>query len=563
MRLIHHFPMRSALALCGVIAIAGVALVVAASARPSKSAVPATSASSATAAIVDSLDKLRSSLAGTTAVRVASSDYIDLDWQETGSITAYGFSYMGYDRLIGVGKDGSSLVPYLAKSWEQKPKLRPRTIVFHLRRDAKCQDGTPVTPLVVLNSFKRYIQVPKTTGNLLLGFFGKGPYHISANMKKWTFTWHTETPYASMIYGFSQVGIVCPAGLAALKSDPLALHKTQYGSGPYQMVSAAPADKVVWKKNPKWKWGPPGSNIAKMPDNVVFQYVPNQTTAANILLTGAADWGGVSGPDVDRLLTDKSLVHKTLTSYYSYDLLFNQHAGRITTDPKVRQAMMTAFDPKTFVQVAYKGRAAWAPSLVYPKLSCFNKNTYKLVPKPSVQAAQNILKSAGYTLNGNGLMQKNGKVLHVQLEVGPDNIGPGGEYLASQFKAVGIDIDLVSLTGSLFGPRYLSENWDAVVAPNVQYAPIQSVGVRNVSGPPPPKGLNRGLVGGNNHDWEVAALYAQQSTACDWLNKWQELIWKQWNLYPMGFPVSFTFGGKKWTVPINGGFSEPEWITKA
>jgi peptide/nickel transport system substrate-binding protein len=551
------FSARRCLASVGIIVLAGIAMFAASGAQ---SAAPD---ASNTASIVSSLDKLKASLAGTTAVRVASSDYIDLDWQETGSITAYAFAYMGYDRLVGVGKDGSSIVPYLATSWTQTPKLRPRTIVFHLRRDAKCQDGTPVTPLVVLNSFKRYIQVPKTTGNLLLGFFGKGAYHISANMKKWTFTWHTETPYASMLNGFSQVGIICPAALTALKADPRALHTTQLGSGPYIMQSAAPADKVVWKKNPAWKWGPPGSDIKKMPDNIIFQYVPNATTAANILLTGAADWGGVSGPDVDRLLATPSLVHKKLISYYSYDLLFNQHAGRITQDEKVRQAMMTAFDPKTFIKVAYSGRANWAPSLVYPTLECFDKKTYSLMPKFSVTAAQNILKSDGYALNSNGLMAKNGKVLHVQLEVGPDNIGPGGEYLAGQFKAAGIDIDLVSLSGSLYGPRYLSENWDAVVAANVQYAPIPSVGVRNVSGPPPPKGLNRGLIGGGNQEWERAALYAQQSTACDWLNKWQELIWTQHNLYPMGFPVSYDFGGHTWNIPVNGGFSEPEWITKA
>jgi peptide/nickel transport system substrate-binding protein len=555
--LIRRFSVRSCFALVGVIALAGIVMAVTAGAHPTRSAA---ADSSSAAAISANLNKLRASLAGTTAIRVASSDYITLDWQVTGSITSYGFSYLAYDRLVAFAPDGKTVVPNLAKSWTQTPKSRPRTITFTLRRDAKCSDGTPVTPLVVLNSFKRYIQVPKTTGNLLLGFFGKGAYHISANMKKYTFTFHTETPYASMLYGFAQVGIVCPAGLAALKTDPHALEKQEYGSGAYTMVSAAPSDKVVWKKNPNWKWGPPGSNIKKMPDNLIYQYVPNATTAANILLTGAADFGSVSGPDVDRLLATPSLVNKKLPSYYSYDLLFNQHNGRITQDEKVREAMMTAFDPKTFVQIAYRGRAAYAPSLVYPTLSCFDKKTLTLTPKYSIAKARAILQSDGYTPNSSGMMVKNGKVLHVQLETGADNVGSGGEYLASQFKQAGIDIDLVNLSGNLYGPRYLSENWDAVVAANVQYAPIQSVGVRNVSGPPPPVGLNRGLIGGNNHDWEQAALFAQQSLDCKWLNKFQELALTQHNLAPMGFPVSYTFGGKKWSVPLNGGFAQPEWI---
>jgi peptide/nickel transport system substrate-binding protein len=558
-RLIRRFSVRSGIALAAAVALAGIAMAVAAGARTAQ---PTATQGSSAAAIADNLNNLRASLAGTTAVRVASSDYISLDWQVTGSITAYGYSYVGYDRLVAFGKDGKTVLPYIAKSWTQTPKTRPRTITFTLRRDAKCSDGTPITPLVVLNSFKRYIQVPKTTGNLLLGFFGKGPYHISANMKKWTFTWHTETPYASMIYGFAQVGIVCPAGLAAVKNDSHALEKMQYGSGPYKMVSAAPSDKVIWKKNPAWKWGPPGSDIKKMPDNLIYQYVPNATTAANILLTGAADWGGVSGPDVDRLLATPSLVKKKLTSYYSYDLLFNQHNGRITQDEKVREAMMTAFNPKSFVQVAFRGRAAYAPSLVYPTLPCFDKKTLTLTPKYSIAKARAILQSDGYSPNSNGLMAKNGKVLKVQLLAGSDTIGAGGEYLASQFKQAGIDVDLVNLAGNLYGPRYLSENWDAVVAANVQYAPIPSVGVRNVSGPAPPAGLNRGLIGGGNQAWERAALYAQQSLDCSWLNKFQELSLTQHNLAPVGFPVSYTFGGKKWNVPVNGVFAEPAWITK-
>src|SRR5690242_10546709 len=48
-----------------------------------------------------------------------------------------------YDQLVRLSPDGSKLVPDLAQSWDVKQG--GRVIVFHLRKNAKFYDGTPVT----------------------------------------------------------------------------------------------------------------------------------------------------------------------------------------------------------------------------------------------------------------------------------------------------------------------------------------------------------------------------------------------------------------------------------
>jgi ABC-type transport system substrate-binding protein len=250
-------------------------------------------------------------------------------------------------------------------------------------------------------------------------------------------------------------------------------------------------------------------------------------------------------------------------NYRTDELLFNQHAGRVTQDQKVRLALMTAIDPKTWLKVAYGTHAVWGPSEVFPTLACFDKNLTKLLPSPSITKAQQILVSDGYTLNSStGLMEKNGKSLRVQLVTNADIMASGGEYIANQWKLAGVSVDLLNFSGSLYGLRYVGENWDTAVGAHVTLtSPLPDTGYSGVSGAPPPKGLNRGLIGGGNQDWERAALYAQQTTGCSWLTKLQELTYTKSILYPLGFRIPIDFGGPHWAIPLAANFSEPEWIT--
>ena len=90
--------------------------------------------------------------------------------------------------------------------------------------------------------------------------------------------------------------------------------------------------------------GPNGVTAKDLPENVVFKVVTNETTAANLLLSGSLDLARAAGQDVPRLLEDKSLLNKTTTSFYKYPLIFNQAPTETTSDPKVREALVSAID---------------------------------------------------------------------------------------------------------------------------------------------------------------------------------------------------------------------------
>jgi peptide/nickel transport system substrate-binding protein len=474
---------------------------------------------------------------GTVNVRFQQ-DWRTFDFQvDAGGSTSFGIVSPAYDRLVAITRDGSGFVPYLASSWKQTAKY----ITFTLRKDAKCEDGHILNPLDVLNSFKRWIFVPKRTGSTVsgsIGGWGPGPYHLGINMKKSTFTLRLDAAYRNVLGFFSNIGIVCPAGLAAVQKDPHALENATYGSGPYSLVSAAHGDQVVWKLRPEWHWGPPGTSTSTMAKTLVYKVVSDSTTVANLLLTGGLDLADVTGADLDRVAADKSLIHKRSKNYYTENIVFNQRAGSIfANDEKLRQALMTAIDPQKWNQAAYAGGAAVATSTFRPGAECYDPKTKALMPKPSVDAAKKILESDGYTYV-NGKAMKNGQQLKFNLLTTPlANQGP--DYLLQAFTQLGADVTLNNLAGSAYGANVLTSNFDVSLIRGNQENPEPGANLATVSGAAPPTGTNYASIGATEplyNKYVNAGLQNTGQHSCSYFYKAQELMLQKHLLLPMVAP---------------------------
>ena len=95
---------------------------------------------------------------------------------------------------------------------------------------------------------------------------------------------------------------------AHLASPAVDLETHIAGSGPYTLVSAEHGNGVTWKRNDNWKWGPPGTSVKNLPETLIYKTITDDTTAANLLLTGGLTVAVVFGPDVQRLNASK-LTH--------------------------------------------------------------------------------------------------------------------------------------------------------------------------------------------------------------------------------------------------------------
>jgi peptide/nickel transport system substrate-binding protein len=446
---------------------------------------------------------------GTFIVRNAQ-DFTSLDWAvDLGRATNMAFVSPGYDRLISFGpKGGANYVPYLATSW----KTTAKSITFQLRRDAKCTDGHVLTAVDILNSIKRSIFVTKRSGSIAVnttGGIGPGPYHLHASNKNATLTVSLDKPWANLLGNFAQFPITCPFGLDALNSDSHYLETHIAGSGPYTLVSAAHNDQVVWQIRPDWHWGPPGSNPANMPSTLIMKIVSDDTTAANLLLTGGLTMAAIFGPDITRL-NASNLYHTKITNYAGLVISFNMAAGKLlATDEGVREAIMTAVDPKKFNDASVFGRATVTPSIIRPGAPCYDSKTEQLMPKPDIAAANAILDKDGWVLQS-GKRVKNGQTLRLTLLTTP-LLQSGPEYLQQTLTAIGIDVDFQNLAGSAYGAASLAGRYDVQPLRTVVSQPDAGAGQVFETGAPQPAGFNIGSTGINDPELQKLEAAAYQN----------------------------------------------------
>lgn len=115
-----------------------------------------------------------------------------------------------YDRLIATGTKGE-VIPYLAKSWKQPDAS---TVIFKLRSDVTCTDGTPLTATAVAASLTRAFKSPGAAT-----VFGGIAATATADDNARTVELKWPRPNADGFFGFttSYASVICPAGLQGMR----------------------------------------------------------------------------------------------------------------------------------------------------------------------------------------------------------------------------------------------------------------------------------------------------------------------------------------------------------
>jgi peptide/nickel transport system substrate-binding protein len=447
-----------------------------------------------------------------------------------------------YDRLVALGP-GGKVVPYLATSWT----IRPDSVTFRLRRDARCPSGARITPVVIAQSFARLVNVPKLNSQMN-ALFGPGPYSVRANRRAWTFTFATETPFRNLLYAFTtHLGsVVCPEGLNAARTDLEALRNRDYGSGPYRLVSFERGSQLVFERRPGWRWGPTGGTPPnQLPSRITFRLVQNPTTVANLLLTGGLDIATIGGPDVARLLAARQITKYATRAYAAQPLIFNMRAGRITTDASVRRSLMTAVDPRAWNQAAYQGRGVPVPHLLSPVIECYDRTLTRFMPTPSIDRARQIMLAAGYTMRDDTLV-KGGEPARIRVALDATSLGSSGEYLENVFSRVGFEVDLAATDAPGFAQNSLNANFDVAIltlaestltpAPGQQFA--------FTTGPVLPAGFNIANTGAGDPAMAshiAVALGTRGATSCNAFSRLMRLYLQKSYVLPLSAPTRFWF----------------------
>ncbi|MGA2127028.1 MAG: ABC transporter substrate-binding protein, partial [Xanthobacteraceae bacterium] len=328
---------------------------------------------------------------------------LDID-APTANVETHGASWNTYDRLITHGKiklpdgtwsyDFKTFEPELAESWELAPD--GKSVIFHLRKNAKFHDGTPVTAKDVKWSFDRAVSVGGFPAIQMGASEMKSPDQFVA-VDDYTFRVDFPRPNKLILPNLAvPIAKVVNSELAkkhATDKDPWAIEwvgKNDAGGGAYELESWKPGSEIVFKRFDDWKSGP-------LPyfKRVISRQIASAGTRRALLEKGDADLS-FNLPPKDFGELSKAGKLTVIGTPVDAELLY---IDMLTTRPpfdnvKVRQAVAYAIPYADILHTALYDRgtgmfgAAGDPTTTdWPQASHY---------KTDLEKARQLLAEAGY-----------------------------------------------------------------------------------------------------------------------------------------------------------------------
>lgn len=333
------------------------------------------------------------------------------------------FLYNVYETLLKIDNEGK-YQPLLAEKWDISPDRK--TYTFTLNSSAKFPDGRPVSAADVEWSINRFKQGDNVAAKGQLAVVSA----VKAKDEK-TVVVTLSKPSNSWLFNMaSTAGIVFDSKATALATTPV-------GSGAYQLDRWTKGSDIVLKRNAAY-WGSAGASFA----SVTFRYFadPNAQNAA-MLSNGLDVISSVQAPQAIDQFADAARYTVINGTTNGEVVLSLNNSSKALSDKRVRQAINYAIDRKALLDTVWNGKGTLIGSMVPPTDPWYEdlSTTYPYDPAK----AKKLLAEAGY---------EKGLTLRLRVPVVPYATS-GGQFVASQLKAVGIDV----VTDELEFPRWLEE----------------------------------------------------------------------------------------------------------
>ncbi|AOM41193.1 ABC transporter substrate-binding protein [Xenorhabdus hominickii] len=313
-----------------------------------------------------------------------------------------------FEGLININRQGN-IEPRLATSWETNDN---KTWIFHLRKDIKWSNGSPITAHDVVFSWRRLI-TPDTVSpygsyiesasvinanEVLIG--KKKPEELGVKaLDDMTVEVRLDKPVGDFLQMLGHP-VMFPISEKAVKEygDKWTRPEVFVGSGPFKLSEWIVNEKIVGVRNPKY-WDDKNTVINK----VTYLPLSSEKADLNRYLAGEIDITNTiaaeSFPSLKKSLPDQVMISPKSTVYF-YE--FNNKKPPFN-DVRVRQALSLAVDRDIIVNKILGQGQLPAYIMLTPDIGGFN---FKQPDYASWTQAQRISK-AKELLNEAGFNQKN------------------------------------------------------------------------------------------------------------------------------------------------------------
>ena len=370
------------------------------------------------------------------------------------------------------------------------------------------------------------------------------PYTATGDDAAGTVKVATGKPFGLLLNMVGLLPIVCPKGL----KDPKSLNSASDGTGPYVVAGAVAGQSFTYALRKGYTWGPGGAGTATpgLPAKIVINSVSSKATQANLLLTGALNYGQVTEDDMTRLGARglKNLEYPVAGTW----LAFNQRDNRPGSDLRVRRALAMTLNPTEVLKVSGAGHGIVPTGLIsqVPK-PCPGNTVTGQAPRYDVAGAEALLDQAGWVKGPDGIRAKNGKPLAFTMIFSPDYAPldkPTGEFLAQRWKAIGVKANLRPITpAAIQEVLFKTGNWDLYTGGTNVGLPSQLMA--RLAGPLPPGGVN--YAGVHNAEYKALADKALTMTlpqACPTWDKAEQAIIRNVDFTPIANRAQHVFLNK-------------------
>jgi peptide/nickel transport system substrate-binding protein len=372
---------------------------------------------------------------------------------------AYGMGATGliYEPLIqfDIAKP-PAYYPWLATSY--KWSNGGKSITFTIRSGVKWNNGSPMTPADVAYTFDLVkANAAINSGGLKISSVSTSGNNVTVNF---------PTPQYTNLEQIAGQAIVPKAIWSKAGSPSTFADANPVGTGPYMLGSFTPQGFTLIK-NPHY-WQASKVKVAK----VYFPVYTSNTGALSALFSGQITWTGNFIPGLKKQFVDKSPAYHHYWEAAGGDESLEGNLNKWPTNQlPVRKAISLAVNRTV---LASEGEAGLenpelnSTGLTEPTYSAWNgagQSTWS--GTGNAAAAEQVLKSAGYTKGSNGYFQKGGKTVAFTI-ISPSaytDMSEVDSIAAGELKAAGIDATFQGISVNAWntdvadGDFQMTEHW--------------------------------------------------------------------------------------------------------